>query len=526
MKGTAVINRTSHRLAMHLFVIACLLPLREVCHGLSATTRRQPNKPVQRIAIIGSGISGLSVAHALLNNPSRKAAFALDAVEIFDARASLDISAGAGIQLNGGLSVLGKINPELQEAVYRAGLPQVGVRSRCKPWTGDEKYDTLLELDLKATVESAGGDIAASLLSADRRLWWTSIMRGALQKVLLETLPSGVPVQFGKKLIQLQPVSEDGGVCCQFSDGTTTGPYDLVIGCEGINSAVKAYIDSNGKLQVDDNSSAKSAIYSGLRIRYAVADGDPTIPFEPTATLTQFFGKGAYALHGVYGAGAGQPNTRCAFIVYLDENYIGPFKRKEKPSTDSSVRVGENADWSQDTRKTLDVARENMLEQLRVCQIPSGVEDDLGRTITLADRFFELGSYYHNPFGKWTRDVSGCSSHVVLCGDAAHALPPFLGQGSNQAIQDAYCLVEKIYDYNAKVEAGDAEANLEKLLNLYEKTRWPACFNVFWKAAFLGYLETGGVDGFYAKFRDVFFKTMGVVGVASRVLLNAAAPKV
>jgi hypothetical protein len=45
------------------------------------------------------------------------------------------------------------------------------------------------------------------------------------------------------------------------------------------------------------------------------------------------------------------------------------------------------------------------------------------------------------------------------------------------------------------------------------------------KAA-LGYLETGGEEGVYAKFRDVFFKTMGVLGVAQQVLISAATPKV
>jgi hypothetical protein len=46
------------------------------------------------------------------------------------------------------------------------------------------------------------------------------------------------------------------------------------------------------------------------------------------------------------------------------------------------------------------------------------------------------------------------------------------------------------------------------------------------KSVFLGYLETGGNDGIYAKFRDVFFKTMGILGVARMILLSAAVPKV
>ena len=107
-------------------------------------------------------------------------------------------------------------------------------------------------------------------------------------------------------------------------------------------------------------------------------------------------------------------------------------------------------------------------------------------------------------------------THVSLC----------LGQGSNQAIQDAYCLADKFYQYNCAVETGDESVSLPQLFKEYEKTRWLPTFNIFWKSLFLGYLETGGPDGGVSRFRDVFFKTMGFVGVAQRVLLSAAIPKV
>lgn len=107
------------------------------------------------------------------------------------------------------------------------------------------------------------------------------------------------------------------------------------------------------------------------------------------------------------------------------------------------------------------------------------------------------------------------------------ALPPFLGQGSNQAVQDAYCLASKMLEYNAALEnEGDKPPSLKTYLKTYEHLRWRPTFDIFLKSSFLGYLETGGPNGFYAKFRDVFFKTMGVVGVAERVLLSAASPKV
>lgn len=54
---------------------------------------------------------------------------------------------------------------------------------------------------------------------------------------------------------------------------------------------------------------------------------------------------------------------------------------------------------------------------------------------------------------------------MVLLGDAAHAMPPFLGQGANQAIQDAYCLARELAALDGK------HASLDEALASYESTR-------------------------------------------------------
>jgi len=115
---------------------------------------------------------------------------------------------------------------------------------------------------------------------------------------------------------------------------------------------------------------------------------------------------------------------------------------------------------------------------------------------------------------------------TVLCGDSAHAMPPFLGQGANQAIQDAFCIAEKIRSYNSQLESDDEEQqDLKSMLKDYEKARWGVTTSITAKAAILGYLETGGRDGFYAKFRDVVFKTLVLLRVPVKVLLDAATPR-
>jgi len=505
---------------------------------------------IERVAIIGAGIAGLSLAHALENSSScaksftdelnkcsssttaeaviSRSQFGVEA-HIFDGRPSLNFGAGAGIQLTGGMSTLKKINPELQRLTANASLPLRNVRSRAKPWfETDEAFSTLLELNLPEEIRRAGGT-AESELIVDGEVMAFSIMRGALQEVMLDNLPSEMSerVKFGKKLSGIKCAPQETGIICEFDDGSEEGPFDLVVGSDGIESCVKQYID-NGEISASND---RSSIYSGIRIQYAVRDGVVGDEKVESADLCQYFGDGSYALAGVYGAGEGRPSTNAAFLIFKDRDYIGPFKKKDSGKT--SV-VKENADWSQDNESV----GSTMISRIQESCVPSV---QIGPIIKESDRFFELGVYFHNPFrlNGWSKEVKGSGGRfLVLSGDAAHAMPPFLGQGSNQAIQDAYTLAKKVFQHNANCvmaasgEMPESRENsedvallpLRALLKEYERIRWLPTASITAKAAFLGYLETGE-KGFLSKFRDAFFFVAGKIGLARKVFLDSATPK-
>lgn len=65
-------------------------------------------------------------------------------------------------------------------------------------------------------------------------------------------------------------------------------------------------------------------------------------------------------------------------------------------------------------------------------------------------------------------------------GDAAHAMPPFLGQGANQAIQDGLCLAQQLQ------LVGSHHSDVSDAFKAFEAKRKPHTTQLALKSYFLG----------------------------------------
>lgn len=90
-------------------------------------------------------------------------------------------------------------------------------------------------------------------------------------QILAGALPSGV-LKTGREVVGIDQ-SPDGATL-RFVDGSVTGPYDLVVGADGIKGAARAAVRGGEKRSGDGTpivGKRESAINSGIRIQFGVA---------------------------------------------------------------------------------------------------------------------------------------------------------------------------------------------------------------------------------------------------------------
>ncbi|KAL5356586.1 hypothetical protein BJX96DRAFT_162564 [Aspergillus floccosus] len=230
------------------------------------------------------------------------------------------------------------------------------------------------------------------------------VLRTDLMDVLLEaTQQQNIPVHFGKRM---ELITEDeNGVNVTFSGGTTVSS-DLLLGCDGIHSAVRS-------LQVDP---AAKPVYSGISNMFTIlptsrlSGGNGAIPPALHATLTP---------EGMLGV---MPCTASGDQLYW-------FYSREVPIPDGEThREG----WEEFGEKAVKGFKESILD---VIQSGHGSWSQLLREIICKTDTIKFYPIYKMPTAAtWS------TKRCLLMGDAAHAMQPHAGQGTSMALEDVFLL--------------------------------------------------------------------------------------
>jgi 2-polyprenyl-6-methoxyphenol hydroxylase-like FAD-dependent oxidoreductase len=413
------------------------------------------------VAIIGAGPSGLATALALRQR-------GITNVKVFDKVDQLRPNLGGGFNLNGGAAVLVALG--LEDAYASLANDLLAVKAR----RVDAPQTMLFEVKVHEMIRR-DADASRALVSESGKVLAGTVQRADLQRVMASALPEGCVV-LDRGVRTVETTSNDGHSTIVFDDGTRQS-FDLVIGADGIDSRARRAVD--GK--------ASTPKYSGIRIVFGCTPtGSDARDASEVNMAHQWFADGAYMLVFTGGGAANAKQHNIALCVQ-----------------DAAER-DENTSW-----RAKPAAKDETVTLMRKKGMPQSAID----VAMACDRFFDVGVHYHDVLDSWS-DASGT---VTLVGDSAHAMPPFLGQGANQAMQDALCIAKQLSDVGAQY------GTVKEALEAYEAIRKPPTAAIMQSSRFIGALETGA--GPVSLFRDLAFFVAGALGITGKVFLSGAMPR-
>lgn len=215
-----------------------------------------------------------------------------------------------------------------------------------------------------------------------------SMHRADLVETLGRNLPDGV-VNLGAQCVGAENTAS--GAAAKFADGSEV-EADLVVGADGIHSAVREA--AFGK---QDPRFTGTVCWRGL------------VPYDRfpegliSKDLNLYMGPKRHLIHYM---------VRCGDVV----NFVAHVE------TDSWT--GES--WTQECDRS------------EVLETFAGWHEPILQMIGAADSYYKWALYDRDPLQNWTK------GRIVLLGDSAHAMPPFIGQGAGMAIEDGYTLAAMI----------------------------------------------------------------------------------
>jgi FAD-dependent urate hydroxylase len=360
---------------------------------------------IEKALVIGAGIAGPAVALALHR-------IGVEAV-VYEAYPEPADHVGSFLNTaSNGIAALQQL--ALADEVVRAGIPTPHMTF----WSGSGKYL---------------GQVANGSRLPDGKTS-TTIRRGDLNRILREAaLAEGIRIESGRRLVHAD--SAGSVVHAHFDDGTSASG-DLLVGADGIHSAVRRMISAD----------TEKPRYSGLlsvggQTRGVDVDASP-------GTFNMMFGRDAFFSHLVREPGE----------VWWFANLPEP----QEPARGRLATVSVKA-W-----------RERLLRTFAPDRGPA--------TALLSAADDHMGAYAIHDLPTvtaWHRD------RMVLLGDAAHATSPSAGQGASMALESALQLTVCLRD----------AATLADALTDYETIRRPRVERVVRYSARLSGSKTAGPIG-------------------------------
>jgi 2-polyprenyl-6-methoxyphenol hydroxylase-like FAD-dependent oxidoreductase len=350
-----------------------------------------------RIAIVGGGIGGLTLAKALQQK-------GWNCVTVFEQWQALK-SRGGSISVMPGL--LGGCEPVLESLGLRDKVAAVG-----RPTSSIES--------------SYNGQVVTKMQYS----LGIRVMREALQRILFESLAPGT-VRMGTSIRGFHEY--DNCVELEF-DNDAVEKFDLVVAADGITSKMAENIFPNTGKQF-----AGTVIYSCL----ARGEFLPCDFYEHHVNC----GHHGFTIRAFAGSGFDGRWDTVNFCV----------------RSDIPVSSNWDAEGTKDNIKPL-------LDAMQ--RYGGGCPDWISQLVDASERVMRWGIYETGLKPSWTSSVG----KIVLLGDAAHAMAPFLGMGAQSAMLDAHVLASELGQHEHLVDA----------LIAYQAQRKGSCEQLMSKAKFEG----------------------------------------
>jgi salicylate hydroxylase len=211
------------------------------------------------------------------------------------------------------------------------------------------------------------------------------IHRADLLGMLAGQLPPGT-VRTGHRCTGLR--QDDGSATAVFADGSTA-TADVVIGADGIHSVLQGFVVAPAE-----------PVFSGVVAYRGLV---PRLAEYPDGTIRMWMGEGRHFL--VFPVRSGRLLNYVGFVpsgTAVRESWSAP--------GDPAALAAHFAGWDP-----------------VIGQVIAAISEPGGSG-------FQCGMYDRAPLPRWSR------GRLTLLGDAAHPMLPHLGQGVNQALEDAVAL--------------------------------------------------------------------------------------